>query len=281
MFASWRIKRTIRHSFLVAFCLLVMLGCLFPFYWAVISSFKTGSEIFSVNFLPNKFDFCNYVNVLNTSGFGKSLANSAVIAISTVLVVSLLALLASYPMARMHFRGKKRLFFVILSATMFPQVAVLFGMFEVLRFFDLYNSREGLILSYMILTLPFTVWTLTSFVRQIPKEIEEAAIMDGASKLTILFRIFFPILRPSIVTTALLAFITSWNEFLFALTFSLTSKARTVPVAIALLSGAGQHEIPWGNIMAASVIVTVPLILIVVLFQRKIISGLTTGAVKG
>ncbi|MDR1475085.1 MAG: carbohydrate ABC transporter permease [Holosporales bacterium] len=245
------------------------------------SSFKVGSEIFNTNFLPDSFNFCNYLSVLQTSGFGKSLANSAVIAIATVAIASLLALLAAYPMARMEFRGKKRLLFLILSATMFPQVAVLFGMFELLRFFDLYNSREGLVLSYMILTLPFTVWTLTNFMRQVPKEIEEAAIMDGASKLTILFRIFFPIMRPSMVTTGLMAFITSWNEFLFALTFSLTGRARTVPVAISMLSGAGQHEIPWGNIMAASVIVTIPLILIVIFFQRKIISGLTTGAIKG
>jgi trehalose/maltose transport system permease protein len=263
------------------FCTLVAIGCLFPFYWAVVSSFKVGGEIFSTDLLPNKLNFCNYLNVLRTAGFGKSLANSAVVAIATVVVVSLLALFAAYPISRMHFKGKKRLLFFILSATMFPQVAVLFGMFELLRFFDLYNSREGLVLSYMILTLPFTVWVLSSFMRQVPKEIEEAAIMDGASKLTILFQIFFPIMRPSMVTTGLMAFITSWNEFLFAFTFSLTGKARTVPVAIALLSGAGQHEIPWGNIMAASVIVTIPLILLVVFFQRRIISGLTYGAIKG
>ncbi len=164
---------------------------------------------------------------------------------------------------------------------MFPQVAVLSGMFELVQVFGLYNHSLGLTLVYMIFTLPFTTWVLTTFMKELPKELEEAAILDGASRFTICFKIFLPLLKPALVTTGLLAFIAAWNEFLFALTFTLSSDQRTVPVAIALMSGADQHEVPWGNIMAASVLVTLPLIGLVLIFQRKIVSGLTAGAVKG
>ena len=164
---------------------------------------------------------------------------------------------------------------------MFPQLAVLAGLFELVRTFGLYNSPFALIFSYMIFTLPFTVWVLTTFVRDLPIEIEEAAIVDGATPWIIITRVFLPLMWPALVTTGLLAFIGAWNEFLFALTFTSNNEQRTVPVAIALLSGSSQFEIPWGNIMAASVIVTVPLVILVLIFQRKIISGLTAGGVKG
>jgi trehalose/maltose transport system permease protein len=133
----------------------------------------------------------------------------------------------------------------------------------------------------MIFTLPFTVWILTTFMRDLPKELEEAAILDGASPWMILTRVFMPLMWPALVTTGLLAFIAAWNEFLFALTFTLTNDVRTVPVGIALMSGSSSHDIPWGNIMAASVIVTLPLVGLVLVFQRRIVSGLTAGAVKG
>jgi trehalose/maltose transport system permease protein len=154
-------------------------------------------------------------------------------------------------------------------------------MFEMIRVLDIYNEKSALVLTYMIITIPFTLWTMTNFMRSIPKDIEEAAIIDGASQYVILRKIFFPLLGPAVVTTGLLAFIAAWNEFLFALTFTLTNQARTVPVSLALFSGASQHELPYGIIMAASVVVTLPLILLVVIFQQRIISGLTTGSVKG
>jgi trehalose/maltose transport system permease protein len=170
---------------------------------------------------------------------------------------------------------------MILAVSMFPQVAVLSGMFELIRAFGLYNNLLSLTLSYMTFTIPFTVWVLTTFMRGLPKELEEAAVMDGAQPWTIITRVFMPLLWPALVTTGLLAFIAAWNEFLFALTFTLTNTQRTVPVAIALITGASQHELPWGNIMAASVIVTVPVVALVLIFQRRIVSGLTAGAVKG
>jgi trehalose/maltose transport system permease protein len=192
-----------------------------------------------------------------------------------------LAVTAAFALARVQFRGRTLLLFTILGVSMFPQVAVLSGMFQMIRGLGLYNHLLGLVLSYMILTLPFTVWVLTTFMRDLPKELEEAAILDGASSWTIVTRVFMPLMWPALVTTGLLAFIAAWNEFLFALTFTLTSDQRTVPVGIALMSGASPQELPWGNIMAASVIVTLPLIGLVLIFQRRIVSGLTAGAVKG
>jgi trehalose/maltose transport system permease protein len=169
----------------------------------------------------------------------------------------------------------------ILSVSMFPQIAVLAGLFELIRWIGIFNTPFALIFSYMIFTLPFTVWVLTTFMRELPIEIEEAAIVDGASPWVIITQVFMPLMWPALVTTGLLAFITAWNEFLFALTFTSSDTQRTVPVAIALLSGGSQFEIPWGNIMAASVIVTVPVVVLVLIFQRRIISGLTAGGVKG
>jgi trehalose/maltose transport system permease protein len=164
---------------------------------------------------------------------------------------------------------------------MFPQVAVLAGMFELIRWLGLYNTRLGLGLSYLVLTLPFTVWLLATFMRDIPRELEEAAVIDGATAWTIVARIFVPLLAPALVSTGLLAFVTAWNEFLFALTFTLTQGTRTVPVAIALMSGASAHELPWGMIMAASVVVSVPVVLLVLVLQRRIVAGLTAGALRG
>ncbi len=164
---------------------------------------------------------------------------------------------------------------------MFPQIAVLAGLFEMVRAFGLYNTLGSLILSYMIFTLPFTVWVLTTFMRDMPAEIEEAAIVDGATPFQIVWKVFLPLMWPALITTGLLAFIQAWNEFLFALTFVSSNETRTVPVAIALLSGSSGKEVPWGEIMAASVIVTLPLVVMVLIFQRRIVAGLTAGGVKG
>jgi trehalose/maltose transport system permease protein len=164
---------------------------------------------------------------------------------------------------------------------MFPQVAVLSGMFELIQSLGLYNKAIGLVLPYTIFTLPFTVWILTTFMRELPIELEEAAIMDGCGPLRIIFQVFMPLLWPALVSTGLLAFIGAWNEFLFALTFVINDTERTVPVAISLIAGTTAFEIPWGTIMAGSVVVTVPLLLLVFFFQKRIVSGLTAGAVKG
>ncbi|AJD51264.1 MULTISPECIES: carbohydrate ABC transporter permease [Thalassospira] len=259
----------------------IVIFAVFPFYYAILTAFETGSALFDVNYLPESFSFSNYLSVFEGQPFGRNIFNSIFVSVMVVALSLLMGVTASYALARVKFAGRGLLLVTILSVSMFPQVAVLSGMFELIRAVGLYNSMFGLAISYMMLTLPFTVWILTAFMRELPRELEEAAVMDGASPWTVITRVFLPVMWPAMVTTGLLAFIMAWNEFLFALTFTLTNEQRTVPVAIALISGASQFEMPWGNIMAASVIVTVPLIVLVLIFQRRIVSGLTAGAVKG
>ncbi|WNG19163.1 carbohydrate ABC transporter permease [Cystobacter fuscus] len=259
----------------------IIVYTLFPFYWAVVSSLKQGSALFQVEWWPKNPAWHNYVAVFTEQPFGRNLLNSVVVASSVVILSLILAITASFALARIRFRGRTPLMLMILGVSMFPQIAVLSGMFELIRALGLYNTLPGLTLSYMLFTLPFTVWVLTTFMRELPKELEEAAVVDGATPWVVCMHVFLPLLRPALVTTGLLAFIAAWNEFIFALTFTMDQSARTVPVAIALMSGASQYELPWGLIMAASVIVTVPLIALVLIFQRSIVSGLMAGAVKG
>ncbi|MBZ9791148.1 carbohydrate ABC transporter permease [Rhizobium sp. 3T7] len=260
---------------------IIVIVAVFPFYYAILTSFKAGTALFEVNYWPTSISLTNYTTVLTTGSFIRSLGNSLLVAILVVAASLLLAVTASYALARVNFRGRALLMLTILSVSMFPQIAVLAGLFELIRWIGIFNTPFALIFSYMIFTLPFTVWVLTTFMRDLPIEIEEAAIVDGASPWVIITKVFMPLMWPALVTTGLLAFITAWNEFLFALTFTSSDAQRTVPVAIALLSGGSQFEIPWGNIMAASVIVTVPVVVLVLIFQRRIISGLTAGGVKG
>ncbi|KAB0265707.1 carbohydrate ABC transporter permease [Microvirga brassicacearum] len=261
--------------------LVIALFALFPFYYAVLSSLRSGSELFSVAYWPERLDGSNYIAVFQRQPFGQNILNSILVA-GTVVALSLaLSVLAAYAFGRIAFRGRSILLMTILGVSMFPQVAVLSGMFEMIRSFGLYNTLPGLILANMMLTLPFTVWVLTTFMRELPKEIEEAALVDGATPAIIVRRVFLPLMAPAAVTTGLLAFVVSWNEFLFALTFTLTNERRTVPPAIALMTGSSAYELPWGTIMAASVIVTLPIIALVLVFQRRIVAGLTAGAVKG
>ena len=260
---------------------LIVLFSVFPFYYAILTSLKSGTDLFRVDYLPRVFSLANYQGVLNNGAFLRNVLNSVMVATTVVAVSLFLAVTAAYALSRIAFRGRTLLLLTILAVSMFPQIAVLAGLFEMIRAAGLYNTLFALIFAYMIFTLPFTVWVLTTFMRDLPAEIEEAAIVDGASPFTIVTRVFLPLMWPALVTTGLLAFIAAWNEFLFALTFISNNETRTVPVAIALLSGASEQEVPWGTIMAASVIVTVPLIVLVLIFQRKIISGLTAGGVKG
>jgi trehalose/maltose transport system permease protein len=261
--------------------LVVVVVSVFPFYYAILTSFKTGTALFEVNYVPKEVSFSNYVSVFSQGSFLRNLLNSVVVASLVVGLALLMAVTAAFALSRVRFRGRGFLLLVILSVSMFPQIAVLAGLFELIRAFGLFNSIWSLVFSYTIFTLPFTVWVLTTFMRDLPIEIEEAAIVDGASPWVIITKVFMPLMWPALVTTGLLAFIAAWNEFLFALTFTSSNDTRTVPVAIALLSGATQFETPWGNIMAASVIVTIPIVILVLIFQRKIVAGLTAGGVKG
>lgn len=259
----------------------IVLYAVFPFYYAVVTSFKTGPELFSVDYFPVRWHWDNYIAVFREQPFAHNIFNSVLVSFTVVALSLLLGVTAAFALGRVRFRGRGLLLLTVLGVSMFPQVAVLSGMFELIRGLGLYNNLFGLVVSYLIFTLPFTVWVLTTFMRDLPKELEEAAIMDGATPWQIIVKVFLPLMWPALVATGLLAFIAAWNEFLFALTFTLSNEQRTVPVAIALISGASQYELPWGNIMAASVIVTLPVVALVLIFQRRIVSGLTAGAVKG
>ena len=274
-------KRAVGRIPFLIFVAAIVLFTLFPFYWAIISSLKSGSDLFIVEYWPKNWSLGNYQAIFTEQNFVSSIWNSVFVATTTVLVSLVMAVLASYSLGRVKFRGRTLLLYSILSLSMFPQIAILSGMFELVRYLGLYNKMSGLAISYLVLILPFTVWVLTTFMRELPKELEEAAIIDGCGPVKTVFRVFLPLMTPALVTTGLLAFIVAWNEFLFALTLTLTSDKRTVPVGIALLSGGSQYELPWGRIMAASVAVTIPLVVLVLIFQRKIVSGLTAGAVKG
>ena len=277
-------NRTKRRLWRVAFYVLVafiIVYTVFPFYWAIVSSLKAGSALFQVDFIPPEPAWDNYASVFREQPFARNIMNSVIVSSVSVVLSLFLAVTAAYALGRVKFKGRGALLLIVLGVSMFPQVAVLSGMYELVGALGLYNTLGSLILSYMIFTLPFTVWVLTTFMRDLPTELEEAATVDGATPWQIIIKVFMPLMGPALATTGLLAFIAAWNEFLFALTFILSNDTRTVPVAIALITGGSQFESPWGNIMAASVIVTVPLIVLVLIFQRKIVSGLTAGAVKG
>lgn len=274
-------SRTVHLAWIYAAAALVTVVSVFPFYNAIITSLQTGQDLFLPSYLPTSFYWENYSSALVRNGVARSLANSVLVATVTVGGCLLVSITGAFALARIRFRGKQALLFTILCVSMFPQVAVLSGMFELVRFLGLYDSLGALVVSYTTFSLPFTIWVLTTFMKNIPVELEEAAIVDGASLWVIITKVFAPIMAPALVTTGLLAFIGAWNEFMFALTFVISAENRTVPVAIALLQGASQFELPWGDIMAASVTVTLPIIVMVLIFQKRIVSGLTAGAVKG
>jgi trehalose/maltose transport system permease protein len=254
---------------------------LFPFVWALLSSFRPSSELFSTKLLPTALTLDHYAAVFKDARFVAALINSVVVAGSTVLIALALGSLCAYALGRLPFRFKGAVLYLILTMTMFPTISVLSGLFVMLKTLDLFNSRQGLILTYLIFTMPFTIWVMTQYFRSLPKELEEAAYVDGASPLKVFWDILLPLTMPGLVSTGLLAFIAAWNEFLFALTFTVTDTMKTVPVVISQFSGSTSFEQPWGSIMAGSMVVTIPLVLLVMIFQYRIVEGLTAGAVKG
>ncbi|MBV9491514.1 MAG: carbohydrate ABC transporter permease [Verrucomicrobia bacterium] len=259
----------------------VLLFNLFPFFWAVLSSFRPSSELFSTNLVPRSLTLHSYEEVFKDPRFMASLLNSVIVSGSTVLVSLALGSLCAYALGRLPFRFKGPVLYLILTMTMFPQISVLSGLFVMLKTLGLFNTRQGLVLTYLIFTMPFTIWVMTQYFRSLPRELEEAAYVDGASPLTVFWKILLPLTMPGLVSTGLLAFIAAWNEFLFALTFTVTDNMKTVQVAISQFSGSSSFEQPWGSIMAASMVVTVPLVLLVLIFQYRIVEGMTAGAVKG
>jgi trehalose/maltose transport system permease protein len=254
---------------------------LFPFVWALLSSFRPSSELFSTKLLPTQLTLAHFQAVFKDARFVAGLINSVIVAGCTVLIALGLGSLCAYALGRLPFRFKGPVLYLILTMTMFPTIAVLSGLFVMLKTLNLFNSRQGLIVTYLIFTMPFTIWVMTQYFRSLPKELEEAAYVDGASPLKVFWDILLPLTLPGLVSTGLLAFIAAWNEFLFALTFTVTDTMKTVPVVISQFSGSSSFEQPWGSIMAGSMVVTIPLVILVMVFQYRIVEGLTAGAVKG
>lgn len=258
---------------------------LFPYYWALVSSLKPESELFStpLTFWPRNPTLINYRLVLSDRGFLTALLNSAIVCVTTVTISLAIGALAGYVLGRLRFRGRDAMLYLVLSMTMFPQIAVLGGLFAMMNFLGMFNRLPALVVSYLLFTLPFTVWVLTSFFRGLPRELEEAAEVDGATPLQTFRLVLLPLVAPGFVTTGLLAFISCWNEFLYALSFMQTPDRYTVTRVIGSFTGTtgSSFDIAWGQMMAATIVVTVPLILLVLFFQNRIIAGLTGGAVKG
>lgn len=263
---------------------------LFPFYWAINSSLKTEPQLRMTpgTFVPrdpvtNKISisFDNYRAVFRNDAFIRGLRNSAIVATAVTLLALVIGSFAGFALGKLRFRGRTTSLYVILSMTMFPQVAVLTGLYAVIDRFNI-SAMPGMMFSYMLFTLPFTVWVLVAFFQALPDELLQSARVDGATSFQAFRLILFPLTAPALVTTGLLAFIAAFNEYLFALTFTtIEPESRTVPVVIALFSGEIARQEPFGEIMAAAIIVTIPLIVLVLIFQKRIIGGLTAGAVKG
>jgi trehalose/maltose transport system permease protein len=277
----------------VAFWFLVVIMFIylvFPFYWTIITSLKTEPQLIMTpaTFVPRNpttldanLTFQNYKSVFHNPSFLNGIKNSAVVAISVTLICLIVGSFAAFALGKLRFRGKKFSLYLILSMTMFPQISVLTGLYAVINKLHM-NALIAMILSYMLFTLPFTIWVMTSFFKGIPNSLMEAARVDGATAFQSFYIIIIPLAIPSMVTTGLLAFIAAWNEYLFALTFtSIDSTSRTVPVAMALFSGTVARQEPFGEIMAASVVVTIPLLILIYFFQKRLVEGLTAGAVKG
>ena len=267
----------------VLLILVILLYTLFPFYWAVVSSLKTTSEIVLPNptMWPRDFTLDNYRTVFNDNSFMKALANSAIVSTSVVVLSLVFGTLTAYAMARLNFRGRTFFMYLILSMTMFPGIAIIGSLFQMMRRFNAYDTLWGLIVVYLSFSLPFTVWVLANFFRAMPPDLEQAALVDGATQMVALRQILLPLAIPGMVTTGLLAFIEAWSEFLYARTFTISEKAKTVQIAISDFTGNTQFEVPFGTRMAAAVLVTIPLLIGVLIVQKRIISGMTAGAVKG
>jgi multiple sugar transport system permease protein len=261
--------------------LVVVVYALVPVLWIAALSLKTPDTLTDGNFIPREVTLDNYRNILQTDQFIRALGNSIGIAIISTLIAVVLGTMAAYAIARLDFPGKKALVAVSLLIAMFPQVSLVSPLFDIERRLGLFDTWPGLILPYITFALPLAIYTLSAFFRQIPWDLEKAAKMDGATPTQAFRRVIAPLAAPGVVTSAILVFIFCWNDFLFAISLTSTERSRTVPAALSFFTGDSQFEDPTGSISAAAVVITIPIILFVLFFQRRIVSGLTSGAVKG
>ena len=254
---------------------------LIPVLWMVSLSFKTPAAILDPSFIPSAWTWGNYTQILQTGQFIHPLLNSIGIGLIATFIAVVLASMAAYAVARLNFPGKAVLIGMALLIAMFPAISLVTPLFTILRAIGLYNTWPGLIIPYVAFGLPLGIYTLSAFFREIPWELEKAAKVDGATPYQAFTKVIAPLAAPGMVTTAILVFLACWNEFLFAISFTSTISARTAPASLAYFSGSSVFTVPTGPIAAAAVVITIPIIIFVLFFQRRIVAGLTSGAVKG
>jgi len=259
----------------------IVLFCLFPFYWLLNTSLKTGPDLSTSALLPPNPTLDNYQSIFKDSNFTKALQNSAIVALVTTALALVVGSFCAYALARLRLKFKFLILAIILTITTFPQITIAAPIFKLWRDIGLYNTIPGLVIPYLTFALPLAIYILTSFFREIPRDLEEAALVDGATNFQAFYKVVVPLAAPGLATAGILTFIAAWNEFLLAITLTSSPSARTVPAAIAFFTGSTQFEQPLGTISAASVTISIPLILMVLLFQKRIVAGLTAGAVKG
>ncbi|MER5385208.1 carbohydrate ABC transporter permease [Streptomyces sp. NPDC002688] len=261
--------------------ILVIAYALFPVWWIIALSFKDPSTLTDGNFIPTDWTWENYQGIFQTSEFTRALINSIGIALISTVIAVVLGTMAAYAVARLRFPGKRLLIGMSLLIAMFPPISLVSPLFNIERVIGIFDTWVGLIIPYMTFSLPLAIYTLSAFFREIPWDLEKAAKVDGATPAQAFRLVIAPLAAPGVFTTAILVFIFCWNDFLFAISLTSTSAARTVPAALAFFTGSSQFAQPTGSIAAAAVVITIPIIVFVLLFQRRIVAGLTSGAVKG
>ncbi|MBM7457657.1 multiple sugar transport system permease protein [Rhodococcus coprophilus] len=260
---------------------LVLIYALVPVLWIASLSFKPPGTIKDGNFIPEQWTLDNYRGIFKTNAFTSALINSIGIGLIATFIAVILGTMAAYAVARLDFPGKKVLVGVALLIAMFPQISLVSPLFEIMRSIGLFDTWAALIIPYITFSLPLAIYTLSAFFREIPWELEKAAKMDGATPAQAFRKVIAPLAAPGIITAAILVFIFCWNDLLFAISLTSTERSITAPAAIANFTGASQFEEPTGSIAAAAMVITIPIIVFVLIFQRRIVAGLTSGAVKG
>lgn len=260
---------------------LIIIYCLAPFYWMIVSSLRRTADIFDPSFLPTPPSTENYSDVFEpVNNFARALLNSIIVAGTTTVLVLLIGTFAAYALARLDFRGKNLALSLIIATSMFPGIALVVPLLKIFTDINWINSYQALILPSMSFALPLSVWNLTAFFRQMPQELEQAAMVDGCTQWQAFRKIIIPLAAPGVFTTAIIAFVAAWNEFIIALTMTNKSDFFTAVVAVSQFTGSTGRDTPFGTQMAAGVILTIPLVFMVLAFQRRIVSGLTAGGVK-
>jgi multiple sugar transport system permease protein len=274
-------RNWVRPLFMWIAVIFICVFCLFPFYWLINVSLKTGSDLSQSDIFPPSPTLDNYSSIFKNDDFTSALKNSVIITTVTTILALIVGSFAAYALARLRFKRKFLILALILSISTFPAIAIAAPIFKLWTDIGLYDTRIGLIIPYLTFALPLAIYILTSFFKEIPKELEEAALVDGATYFQAFRKVVLPLAAPGLVTAGLLTAFFVWNEFLLAVTLTSSPNAFTVPVAVANFTGSQKFEVPLGTISAASVVITIPLVLSVIIFQKRIVAGMTAGAVKG